>query len=268
MKLNTPKFNVKEILKKKVTIGILSFFAGAIILGGGGGVPEAEHAKIEEQLLLASNTVSEVSVEKSALETKVKELEAELKSKEASLANANEKLKEAEPFFALEAVEKQKAAEKAAEEARVLAEAKAKADAEAKAKADADAAAAKAKADADAAAAKAAAEAKAKEGYNTGITYAQLARDPDDYTGKLVKFKGKVIQVMEGNGVTQLRLAVNSDYDDIVYLEYESDLMSSRVLEDDIITIMGMSAGLLSYKSTLGGTITIPSILVDEIQIH
>lgn len=267
MKLNTPKFNVREILKKKVAIGIISFFAGAIILGGGG-IPETEHAKVEEELLIANSTVSEVRAEKSTLETKVKELEATLKTKETSLADANEKLKEAEPFFALEAVEKQKAAEKAAEEARVLAEAKAKADAEAKAKADADAAAAKAKADAEAAAAKAAAEAKAKEGYNTGITYTQLARDPDEYTGKLVKFKGKVIQVMEGDGVTQLRLAVNSDYDDIVYLEYESDLISSRVLEDDIITIMGMSAGLLSYQSTLGGTITIPSIFVDEIQIH
>ena len=267
MNLNTPKFNVREILKKKVTIGILSFFAGAIFMGGGG-VPEVEHTKVENELLLASNAVSVVSAEKAMLQNKVKELEATLKSKEVSLTNANEKLKEAEPFFALEAVEKQKAAEKAAEEARVLAEAKAKADAEAKAKADAEAAAAKAKAEAEAAAAKAAAEAEGKTGYNTGITYTQLARDPDAYVGKLVKFKGKVIQVMEGNGVTQLRLAVNSDYDDIIYMEYESDLVSSRVLEDDIITILGVSAGLLSYKSTIGGTITIPSVLVDDVEIH
>jgi hypothetical protein len=34
--------------------------------------------------------------------------------------------------------------------------------------------------------------------------------------------------------------------------------VSSRVLENDIITVMGVSAGLISYESTMGGTITIP----------
>lgn len=47
----------------------------------------------------------------------------------------------------------------------------------------------------EAAAAKAAEEA---QGYETGITYDQLARTPDDFKGKKVKFTGKVVQVIEG----------------------------------------------------------------------
>lgn len=111
----------------------------------------------------------------------------------------------------------------------------------------------------------AAREAEEKAGYDTGITYGNLARTPDDYEGKRVKFRGKVVQVIEGDDETQIRLAVNNDYDMIVLAEYTTDIVSSRVLENDTITIYGISAGLISYKSTLGGTITIPGILVQKI---
>ncbi|MBC5995461.1 toxin regulator [Romboutsia ilealis] len=112
-----------------------------------------------------------------------------------------------------------------------------------------------------------AAEAKEKQGYNTGITYKQLARTPDDYVGEKVKFKGKVVQVMEGDGETQIRLAVDGNYDNIIYGAYDSSIVSSRVLEDDYITIMGVSEGLLTYTSTMGGDITIPSVLVQKIDM-
>ncbi|MGY3704728.1 hypothetical protein BW731_07560 [Vagococcus martis] len=104
------------------------------------------------------------------------------------------------------------------------------------------------------------------KGYDTGITYQQLARTPDDYMMKKVKFSGKVVQVLENDKDTQLRIAVDGNHDTIVYAEYESKLVSSRVLEDDYITISGYSMGLLSYKSTIGGTITIPSIVVKKVE--
>lgn len=102
-------------------------------------------------------------------------------------------------------------------------------------------------------------------GYDTGITYDQLARTPDDFIGKKVKFYGKVIQVMEGDDSTQIRMAVNDNYDTVVYAEYDSKTVTSRILEDDYITISGLSMGLLSYNSTMGGKITIPSVLVSKI---
>lgn len=121
---------------------------------------------------------------------------------------------------------------------------------------------AQAQAEAEAAAAKAAEEAK---GYETGITYDQLARTPDDYMGKKVKFSGKVVQVIEDGTTIQIRLAVDDNYDTILLGEYSSSIVSSRVLEDDHITIYGMSVGTISYKSTLGGTITIPGVYIDKI---
>ncbi len=119
--------------------------------------------------------------------------------------------------------------------------------------------------------AKKAAEEEAKKGYNTEITYKQLARTPDKYQEKKVKFTGRVVQVMEGDGETEIRLATKKEYDeyydDIIYCGYNSDIVSERVLEDDVITIYGVSKGLISYDSTIGGKITIPSVLVDKIEI-
>lgn len=116
---------------------------------------------------------------------------------------------------------------------------------------------------------KAAAEQKKKEeeakGYDTGITYDQLARTPDDYLFKKAKFYGKVVQIMEDDEETTIRLAVDGNIDTVIYGQYKSDLVSQRVLEDDFITISGISSGLVSYKATIGGKITIPSMSIQKI---
>ena len=112
---------------------------------------------------------------------------------------------------------------------------------------------------------KAAKEAKEKQGYNTGITYEQLARTPDKYKDEKVKFTGEVIQVVEDDSMITLRLAVNSDYDNILLLAYEPSIVSSRVLEGDTITIYGVSNGVYTYQSTMGGNITIPLVIVQKI---
>ncbi|MDP1455737.1 hypothetical protein Q8G37_04385 [Bacillus wiedmannii] len=140
-------------------------------------------------------------------------------------------------------------------------------------KAAAEQAAAEKAAAEKAAAEKAAAEKAAKEeeeriGYETGITYDQLARTPDDFKGKKAKFTGKVLQVMEGQGETQLRIAVNGDYDKVLYIAYKSDILNSRVLEKDNVTVKGKSAGIYTYTSTMGGEISIPAMIVEKIDIN
>lgn len=42
-------------------------------------------------------------------------------------------------------------------------------------------------------------------------------------------------------------------------------IVPSRVLEHDYITIYGVSVGVISYDSTMGGKITIPGVAVDKI---
>lgn len=112
---------------------------------------------------------------------------------------------------------------------------------------------------------KAAEEAEAAKGYETGISYDQLARTPDQFKDKKVKFYGKVIQVIEGDASVQIRLAVDDNYDTVLFGEYINSTVSSRVLENDYITIYGTSVGTISYESTLGGTITIPGVSIEKI---
>lgn len=119
-------------------------------------------------------------------------------------------------------------------------------------------------AEAEAAAAAAKEEAE-KVGYETGITYDQLARTPDDYLLEKVKFSGKVIQVVEDSDEITIRLAVNSDYDTVLICAYDPSIVTSRVLDDDKITIYGYSMGLYTYESTLGASITVPSVAIDKI---
>lgn len=109
-------------------------------------------------------------------------------------------------------------------------------------------------------------KAELEKGYNTGITFEQLARNPDDYLNKKVKFTGQVIQVMEGQNETQIRFNVNNNYKQTILCVIPKNLTSNnRILEKDKITISGISSGLYTYKSTLGGEITLPLVLVSII---
>lgn len=169
--------------------------------------------------------------------------ESELSEANTKIDQLSSKVDSAKPWFEMEENE-QKEVEKANEEKKIAEEKAKKKEAEEKKKAS---------------------EEKEKKGYDTGITYKQLARTPDDYEGEKIKFNGKVIQVMEGDGVVQIRLAVGGDYDNIMLCEYLSSTVDSRVLEDDYITVYGSSTGLITYTSTMGGEITIPSMLVMKI---
>ena len=111
----------------------------------------------------------------------------------------------------------------------------------------------------------AAKEAEKAKGYETGITYDQLARTPEQFENKKVKFYGKVIQVSENDSSVNIRLAVNDNYDTVILGEYLKSTVSSRILEDDYITIYGTSVGTISYESTFGKNITIPGVYIEKI---
>lgn len=102
--------------------------------------------------------------------------------------------------------------------------------------------------------------------YQNGITYDNLARNPDDYAFDAVAFNGEVVQVIEGAKEMQCRLAVDGDYDKMLLIAYEPDIIDSRVLEGDAITIYGTSIGIMNYESAIGGQISIPGVAVSEIR--
>lgn len=104
--------------------------------------------------------------------------------------------------------------------------------------------------------------------YATDITYEHLARTPDDYKGKAICMYGEVVQLIEGDGSNDLRVALNGDYDEIVYFTYDPNVIETRVLEGDDITIYGNYYGIYSYQSTLGATISIPLIIGTYVEIN
>ena len=182
----------------------------------------------------------------------------------------------------VEESEEEKAQRKAEEEETKKKEIEEKAAAEAQKKADEEAAVVEAQK--KAAEEKAVAEAQKVNEENTykssceSIAYKDIARNPDNYMGKKVKFTGQVVQVQEdyslfgkSNSIT-IRLAVTKDsygfWDDYVYCTYTYSIGESKILEEDIITIYGECKGDISYVSVLGSNITLPEVSIKYLTIE
>lgn len=99
------------------------------------------------------------------------------------------------------------------------------------------------------------------------VSYEKLERSPDDYEYTYIKKSGKVLQSMDGD-VVSLRVATSGDYDDVIYVEYDPEIMDVRVLEDDYVTLYGVYTGIYSYESAGSGTISIPSMVAYKISIE
>jgi hypothetical protein len=112
-------------------------------------------------------------------------------------------------------------------------------------------------------------------------SYKDFFRNNEAYETKNVYLRGEVIQALydepwggydctsmsptlDGTA-TVLRVNVTRDsygfYSDTVYVEY---LGTKRILEDDVIAFVGYANGLKTYDSILGGSITIPSVVVGK----
>ena len=111
-------------------------------------------------------------------------------------------------------------------------------------------------------------KAEASKGeYNSGYTYDQLARNPDTYKGQKIKITGKVLQADTSGSTCYARVAMNSSYDTVIFVTYDSSLLDYRLLEDDQIAVYGTSYGVYSYEAVSGATITIPWIHADIIEM-
>ena len=97
------------------------------------------------------------------------------------------------------------------------------------------------------------------------VAYKDIARNPADFEGRMVKFKGQVIQVQENSYSKSIfRIDVTKDEDDYwtdtVYVTFKMDENSPKILEDDIVEFYGVCQGTTSYTSVFGEQITIPAV--------
>ena len=108
-----------------------------------------------------------------------------------------------------------------------------------------------------------------KAEYSSDYTYDQLSRNPDTYMNQKMKFTGVVVQTgSAGDNMTYARVKINSNIDTVLFVTYYNDLLGYRLLDDDNITIYGKSMGVYSYSSVGAGTITLPWIQADMIEMQ
>lgn len=99
--------------------------------------------------------------------------------------------------------------------------------------------------------------------YETGLTWEDIAREGK--VGTLGQFEGKILQVVNSSYGTSYRIAINGDYNTVMYVEDTLGKATETLLEDDYVYFKGMSMGTTSYTTVLGAKVTIPSFMVDEI---
>lgn len=111
-------------------------------------------------------------------------------------------------------------------------------------------------------------EAFKPENYQS-VPFKDVARNPDSYAGQKLTFTGKVLQVVEGTTETDLRIATDGGYDDVIFVGFDPTIMNgTRVLEDDTVTIYGTCIGQYSYQSTFGSKISLPGFFADNVVIQ
>ncbi len=105
----------------------------------------------------------------------------------------------------------------------------------------------------------------------TAISYDDVARNPNVYTGRRVVFHGEVIQIQEsGRDVTlRVNVARNANEDSVLYIDYKRKNENEiRILEKDTITMYGEMNGIKQYQTVLGDQVSVPYLLAEYIAIN
>lgn len=100
------------------------------------------------------------------------------------------------------------------------------------------------------------------------IPFEELARFPDNYKNQPIVITGKIAQVIAKDNGGEYRLVVDGDYNQVFYIDYSGPFKQGNILNDDTITFWGTYDGTMSYVSTLGGKITVPSLIAKYYAIN
>lgn len=93
------------------------------------------------------------------------------------------------------------------------------------------------------------------------VTYDDIARYPNNYQYQIIKINGRIMQIMYDfiqPGMDGYLLSTN--YGDIVLCGAFTNTSEPRILENDFITLYGISAGLDTYITVNNVEETVPSM--------
>ncbi len=110
-------------------------------------------------------------------------------------------------------------------------------------------------------------ESSAEEKFNPNdyskLKYDTIIHAPDGNKGQKFTCTGKIIQVLDDSYRLQIG---NSLLDsDVVMVDYKLSEGEQRIVEDDYVTVWGVSEGLITYTTVLKSELTIPRISADKI---
>lgn len=94
--------------------------------------------------------------------------------------------------------------------------------------------------------------------------YTNIMRSPSEYKGEPMSIYGRVLQVSDGLFYKVLRVATRGRWDDVFYVTCLGN-SADGIIEEDYITVYGECDGTETYKTIMGGSVTIPSIDAERI---
>jgi hypothetical protein len=101
-----------------------------------------------------------------------------------------------------------------------------------------------------------------------GPDFAHLNKNPDGYAGTRCKYKGKVVQVMESGGTTDIRMDITPAgygvWTDTIYVNF---IGTTPAVEESIIVVYGTIKGGYTYTSQANYKITLPLIEAKYIDV-
>jgi hypothetical protein len=99
--------------------------------------------------------------------------------------------------------------------------------------------------------------------------FKNVSRRPESYIGNKVRVTGQVVQALGDRSTGyDIRLATKGSYDDIIYCVIPSiNTPDYNILEDDTIIIYCELRGSHTYETTLGGSVTLPIVYVDSVEL-
>lgn len=108
------------------------------------------------------------------------------------------------------------------------------------------------------------------------IDYQELSRNPSKYEGRYFKFSGRVLQAQDDSGYFSLLILTGYDkvlegyYDDLYRVMGGTYCIEGgeRILDDDIVTVYGMFAGVDSYETVRGNSNYVPLVYADRVVIR
>lgn len=100
------------------------------------------------------------------------------------------------------------------------------------------------------------------------IRFAELNKNPEKHAETYVKYQGEILQIMEDESSSIIRLAVTKEsygynFNDVVYITYAG---TTEFVDEDIVTVYGTIMGSYTYESQAGYNISLPHIKAEIIE--